>query len=807
MQPTIYLIKQAWASLKGQPGFVGAVVSTMAVTLGALLCVLTLAYLLLLEPLPYPEQDSLFTVQHQLLDMDAKVDGNAFTYPNLMHLYTKQDAFSASALSYYDADVLLSSPSHPKLTLSFITPQWFSMLGADMAIGRSFEATEALDTYHPVAVLSYQTWEKQFALDKDILSKKMQFGAVSYRIVGVLSEAFIEPHIAGIGVKSQVFLPWDYNPTPLSQRKRWGNDDSGLMFLGKLKGSQTPKQIQQTLRALVNDNWQQEVAGQPFFKGWSIGIKLESLQSVILSNSEKTLYLLIAGVMSLLLIACTNIANLFMSRTAQEHRNMAIYAALGATKKQLFKTLLAETSLLMAVSTFIGVYIASLGLTGVRQLLSHYLPRVDELSIHPFTLVCALILMVSLALFFAYLSVSMINYRGLNQSIQSSGKGSGIQVSKKIRQSLVLCQIAVVSALVFINIVLFKEALSIINEAPGFETDDISFVVLASPPAKDDNNAELETLAANMLQVRSQLSALPQVVEISQSMAPMPFFATALSRLGSDERYSIQAKDVDHRYFQLIQQPLLQGTYFSAADIKDDNNVMIVNDVFAKQLAPQGSALGLKFNQGISIVGVVKGIKVPGETDIPPRFYHPASSSRNMFLVKTLPSQTLTRENIVDVLQQVSSGFKLFSLSTLNERRNTQLFSQFTTVLTSGVLGVITFLLAAIGLYGILSYGTQMRQFEIGTRLAIGAKRGSVVKLIVKDNASIILLGMLTSVLVLLGLFLGFNDSVNAYLNGNMALAFVLTVLSVGLLSLFACYWPLRKYINQPVIHSLRGSD
>jgi predicted lysophospholipase L1 biosynthesis ABC-type transport system permease subunit len=242
----------------------------------------------------------------------------------------------------------------------------------------------------------------------------------------VLSEAFIEPHIAGIGVKSQVFLPWDYNPIPPSQRKRWGNDDSGLMFLGKLNGSQTPEKIKQTLKALVNHNWQQEVAGHPFFKGWSIGINLHSLQSVILSKSEKkTVYLLIVGVMSLLLIACTNIANLFISRTAEQHRNMAIYAALGATRKQLFKTLLTETGLLMGVSTFIAIYIASLGLTGVKLLLNNYLPRVNELSVNPFTLLCAITLMVSLALFFAYLSLSMINYRGLNQSIQSSGKGGG----------------------------------------------------------------------------------------------------------------------------------------------------------------------------------------------------------------------------------------------------------------------------------------------------------------------------------------------------------------------------------------------
>jgi ABC-type antimicrobial peptide transport system permease subunit len=178
-----------------------------------------------------------------------------------------------------------------------------------------------------------------------------------------------------------------------------------------------------------------------------------------------------------------------------------------------------------------------------------------------------------------------------------------------------------------------------------------------------------------------------------------------------------------------------------------------------------------------------------------------------MFLVKTIPGQILTREKIVDVLQQVSSGFKLFSLSTLNTRRNSRLFRQSTTAITSGVVGVITFLLAGIGLYGILSYTTQMRKFEIGTRLAIGAKRKDVVKLIVKDNASMIILGMLASVLVLLALYLGFNDSLDTYLSDNLAISFFITVISISLLSLFACYWPLRQYIHQPVVYSLRSSD
>jgi predicted permease len=804
MNQSVYLLKQAWASLKGKPEFVSAVVTTLSVTMGALLCVLTLAYLLLVSPLPYPASDSLYTVEHNLIDKEGSVDGTSFTYPNLMHLYEEQSSFSSLSLMYYDADVLISSPSHPTLPISFVTPEWFSLLGVEMAVGRSFEPTEALNTYNPVAILSYQTWKNEFSLDADILLKKVQFGDVSYRIVGVMNEKFIEPQIYGVGNKSQVFLPWDFNSVSPTERKKWGNDDGGLMVLGKLNSSQSPSQIEQQLAVLVSDNWQQQVAGQQFFNGWSIGIKLHSLESVVLANSQSTVYLLIAGVFGLVMIACTNIANLFMSRTAERSRQIAIYAAIGASPRHLFSMLLAESILLVGLSTFIALYIASVGFKGMQLFLSHYLPRIDELSLHFSTLAWALILMVSLALFFAYLSMQMIDYRALNQSIQSGGKGTGIQVPRKVKQGLVLCQIAVVTSLVFINIVLFDQAVTTINRPSGFETKDTAFLVLSLPAVSETEQAGL---TAHVSEVRSKLTALPQVVGLSQSMAPMPFFTLALSRLGGEDRYSMKAKDVDHTYFQLINQPLLEGNYFTEADIKDGNQVMIINDVFAKQLAPNGSAVGVVFDNGATVIGVVKGILVPAENSIPPRFYFPASPARNMFLVKTTSGQSLSRVEVVNVLKQVSSELKLFSLSSLSSRRVERLFGQYTTAFTSGALAIITFLLAGLGLYGILSYTTQMRRFEIGTRLAIGAKRRDVVNLIVKDNASMILLGMLTSILLLLALYLGFNDKLHAFISVNLIIAFTLTVLCVTLLSLSACYWPLRKYINKPVIHSLRGSD
>jgi ABC-type antimicrobial peptide transport system permease subunit len=175
--------------------------------------------------------------------------------------------------------------------------------------------------------------------------------------------------------------------------------------------------------------------------------------------------------------------------------------------------------------------------------------------------------------------------------------------------------------------------------------------------------------------------------------------------------------------------------------------------------------------------------------------------------LKLQEGQSITREQVVSAIKGVSNLYALFSLQTLTEVKQRRLFTQYTSAITTSALTFITLFLAGIGLHAILSYSTQMRRFEIGTRLAIGAKRKEIILLIVKDNAAMILLGMLTSVLVLLTLYLGFRDNLTDYLNGNMTLAFVLTVASIALLSLFACYWPLRKYINQPVVHSLRGSD
>jgi len=189
------------------------------------------------------------------------------------------------------------------------------------------------------------------------------------------------------------------------------------------------------------------------------------------------------------------------------------------------------------------------------------------------------------------------------------------------------------------------------------------------------------------------------------------------------------------------------------------------------------------------------------------RVYMPVPKGIPWFLLKLKPQQTLSREGVVATLQEVNSQLRLLKLDTLNELRDESLLTQYITAVTSAVLAVLTFFLATIGLYGILSYATQMRRFELGTRLALGAERSDVIRLIIKDNAGAIGIGFVISLSILLALSIVFSEALASYINLQLISLFSVTLVLISIMSLFACYWPLRPIINYPAIRSLQDSQ
>jgi len=810
----IYQLKQAVLSLKKKPGFVFSVVSTMGITLGALLCILTLNHLLLVAPLPYPEQDRLFVAEHGFVDSKNNNDGFDFTYPGLVHLYKSKEAFDQAAMLLHGQDVIISNNNQPLVNTAYVTPEFHQMLASPLALGRMFEATEALDTNNPVAMLSYKTWQQEFTGSVNILEKKINLSGVSYRIIGVLAEGFFEPELAEIGRETHIWLPWDYNSTGERYRKRFGNSNRRLKFIGQLKEGLTQSQAQQILTPLVNNRWQEGVADIEFFKGWSIEMRVRSVKNVILGGSKSIALMLLAGVVGLILIACANISNLFMSRTAEKQHQMAIQAAIGATKKHLFKTMFAETSLLMFMSLILALVLAKVGFYIMQQYLGAVLPRVSELFLTPMTFGFVVLITVVLALFFAKLSTRMINYRTLNTRLQSSNKGSGLQVSKKIRHVLIVSQVALATVLVFANFSLLKGAVKTINAPIGFATNNISTLVLNF--SSSDNPSQEEAIAI-MAEIMEKIEALPQVKSISQSSTPLGGFGLlTVTNLTDNEKYTPHSKWVDHQYFNMIEQSLLQGNNFSVLDRRERINVMIVNQAFARRLKADGNVLGMQVSTGrpepFNIIGVVKDITLPSNTvknsksvDVP-RAYRANSLSTETFMLKLKPGQSVSREQLGKLLAEVDARYSVFSFTSADDMLTQSLFTEITTAVTTATLALITFFLAGIGLYGILSYSTQIRRFELGTHMAVGAKRGDLIKLIIKDNARAILFGMLFSLGMLLLLTFAFSEQVSHYLTLQLLPVFIVTLAMISMLSLFACYFPLRQYINKPVIHALKGN-
>jgi ABC-type antimicrobial peptide transport system permease subunit len=351
--------------------------------------------------------------------------------------------------------------------------------------------------------------------------------------------------------------------------------------------------------------------------------------------------------------------------------------------------------------------------------------------------------------------------------------------------------------------------LIVLQEANDFDVQDLTHLTFVPATAKKHSVAQIDV---SMRLISKSLKNIPQIEEVTHSSSALDYFKKwAITDAATDDRYVVSSKEVDHQYFDMYGQKLVEGRQFSQADGLDGNNVLLVNQTFADQLSPNGSALGTRFTSDgralATVIGVVEDLNILGESEIPISVYQPTSAYSMDMTIRVKPKQSLSRQQVVNMLADISSEYVLFSFEALTTSQYKLLSSQYITVFTTSFVALITLFLAGLGLYGILSYSVQMRRLELGTRVALGAKSKDLIRLIFTDNASMILLGILSSVLMLLALYLGFNNMFSTIVGTDLYTPLMITILAVVSVSLLACYWPLRKFINQPVVHSLRGSD
>lgn len=799
----------ALQSLNRARSYSTTIILTLGITLGALVTLFNLNYQLLAAPLPYPDEDRLYVVNGNLYQNKQLRLTNNSQYPALVEIYKNDTFFESLALAYFWEDVIRNLTGSPRVNVSYVSPEYLQLAQAPLALGRQFNTDEGLDSRVPVAVISYQTWEQRFQRSPNVLEQSLQFGEVDFRIIGVTAKGFIEPQIYKQGRRTAVWLPWDFNDTQVTRRNNWRGFLPFRMVTGKLKPGVDPASAGHELSTLMDAQYQAALAGRSSSLERSVEYRLTPFTDKILGDSTTRTLMVMGGTLVLLLIACANITNLILSRAAKQQRNMAIQVALGAHKKHIFFALLSEIGLLMLAAALLAIFLAAVSSEVLKVIAAEQIPRLQELTLNWQTLVFALLCALFLAVVFSAIVSRQINYRALNQMLQSSGKGSGVQISPLIRKVLISSQVAMTCLLIVVSLQIFLQANRLINQPFGFPLDNVQVMTLNIGNLGSTSAAERESY---LKAIRQRLLEHPKVQNASLSLnTPIsisrPLWTTSISQDASRQN-PVMAKTtvVDENYLSILGMPLVAGRHINATEFSDNNRLMLVNETLAQQLEPDSDVLGKRYywrgDMPYQVIGVVRNASLPGKQEPPRLFVRGINVSYPLLVLRHKPHQPLSTTELNEEFAQVNRQYKVSELFSLEEARDLLLSNDRISVWVTTALTLLALSLAAIGIFGVLSYSVQLRRTELGVRMAIGARPSTIFYHTLFDSLIPVVLGIAIATLIVvpLGLWIEQSDfKIETSLLGWLLppLLIIGLTASVTVLSVW-------KIINKPAIYALK---
>lgn len=807
MSALIHDIKHALITLKTRPVFFFSIVISLGITLGAVVCAFSLNFLLLIKPLPYSDQERL-VVANQVRLKDTKVVSEGFqNYPSLVDWYKTSDVFEIKSLSQKATVQLTRPPQKPKISAAFVTPEYFHLSNAPLMMGRFFNNDEGLNQHAPAAVITEELWRTHFNATPNILKQKVSIGRISHPIVGVLDGSFKEPYYNFKKQKSLLFLPWDFNSHNAEYRKDWTNFSPKNNLIGKLKQGISFIQAQEQLTKRSTYRFTDETIGRDFWRGVRLEAKVVSFDEAITGNSKATSLLFFAGVLALLAIAITNAINLFLSRTAERQRQLAIQAALGANKTHVFTTILAETSVLMISAILVALITAQCGFDLLLTYGSKQFPRLNELSFDLITLSFTIIVGLSIASLFAWLATNLINYQSLASVLQSSGKGSGLQISTKIRRNLIATQVGLALLLLVGNFTLLSESISKITRPLGYNTHDTVTMSISTGGVTLSTNEKIaeRQVIKQALQNHPKIDAASSIDALL--LAPSKR-RSAFPKQHPKREVRTSVLSVDQDFIDTSQLPLLKGTVFRSDDIINDHPIAMISQSLAIALFGTDDVVGKRLlyssnAEPKTVTGVVKDIQSPWSHHIPEVLYLPSSNSKNMsFLIRAKEGDSLSKQEINRIIGSINPQYSLYFYKSTKSSLATYLQRDKMMAVITSALSVLTVFLATIGLYGVLNYSINLRKYDLGVRMAIGAKPLNILALLILDTLRAvglgILLGGVASLVSYAILKKGYHLAITIH-----PIAILAALLLVIVTVIVAVYLPSAKVIRRYPIHSL----
>jgi len=799
--------------LRKNPGFAAVAVLTLALGIGANTAMFSVVEGVLLAPLQYFHPDRLVMVWEN----NPRFPRVWVSYPNFRDWQHSAHSFQQMAAGM-DQGVDLTAPGAPEhVNGKEISAGFFGTLGVELPLGREFSSEEDRQGGTAVAIISDRLWKNRFEGSRDVLGKYVTLDGVDYRVVGVLPPGFSLGH-----QYADVFMPLGRSD-PLILNDRAAHD--GIFCIARLQPGVTLSQGQAEMSTIQNglDQLYRDA-------NRDLGIYIEPLKQVVVGDAGTMLLLLLGAVGFVLLIACANVANLLLARSAARAREFAVRSALGASRARIVRQLLTESVLLSLAGAVLGLLIAVFGVKSLLAAVPESFPRSENIGVNAPVLLFTLGASIAVGILFG-LAPALKSWNADPQgSLKEGGRGS-TSAHHRAQSGLVIVQMALTLVLLVGAGLLFQTIRHLWDVNPGFDTQHlITFKVGVShslTKTASSTRIAYQQLIERIRQIPGVLAAdFTDTVPLSGQGGTMPFW------IGSQKPASLQGAPrlamflTGPDYLRTMGIPLLRGRFFTSEDTTKSPCVMVIDSVFAHNYFSDRNPLDQTLSAGFSpvgpcrIVGVVGHVKQwaldDSSTYIQNLAYFPLYQDPDQWVPLNYPYTTIvvrTPLEPVTVMPAIKTAVygagsdqPVYNIHTMQQIVSESMSAQRFPMILLGTFAGLALLLASIGIYGVISYSVTQRVHEIGIRMALGADKRHVFRMVVGQGLALALVGLAIGVVAAL-ILTRLLSSFSLLLYGVGAsdpLTFTIVSVMLILVAVLACYIPARRAMRVDPMVALR---